>query len=395
MANHNQKLEDLYSKLSIEDEDEGGIVVGADEEIVRKSTDEFPLVGRFLTEKNINFNAMQNVLAYLWRPKYGLEVHDLGEQRYAFVFYHILDIRKVLEGGPWSFEHNLLVLQQYSEGDDPLSVALEESDIWIQVYDLPKGFASENVLKSVGNYIGKFVKSDPNNFKSSWKSFLRIRVTLQVCKPLKRRMKIKREGGNWGWINFKYERLSTYCFVCGMLGHADRDCAVVYANPEKEVERAYGPWLRAPTRNAQVNTGAKWLRNSGSEGSSSLEYGGSSVFRSAARRDDLGPDFVEVDGVVREKSGVQSGIMVTSRNQGDREEFEIQNTDNDAGMDDVVVELKRKRMKGNTDGSNGPSHMIMDGPVDNTVVIYDSTKLEDNSKNLLGAGSVDQARLAQ
>lgn len=58
MANHNQKLEDLYSKLSIEDEDEGGIVVGADEEIVRKSTDEFPLVGRFLTEKNINFNAM-------------------------------------------------------------------------------------------------------------------------------------------------------------------------------------------------------------------------------------------------------------------------------------------------------------------------------------------------
>lgn len=65
MANHNQKLEDLYSKLSIEDEDEGGIVLGADEEIVRKSTDEFPLVGRFLTEKNINFNAMQNVLASL------------------------------------------------------------------------------------------------------------------------------------------------------------------------------------------------------------------------------------------------------------------------------------------------------------------------------------------
>lgn len=41
-------------------------------------------------------------------------------------------------------------------------------------------------------------------------------------------------------------------------------------------------------------------------------------------------------------------------------------------------------MKGNTDGSNGPSHMIMDGPVDNTVVIYDSTKLEDNPKTCVG-----------
>lgn len=154
--------------------------------------------------------------------KAGLEVHDLGEQRYAFIFYHILDVKKVLEGGPWSFEHNLLVFQQYSEGDDPLSVTLEESDIWIQVYDLPKGFTSENVLKSVGNYIGKFVKSDSNNFNSSWKPFLRIRVTIQVSKPLKRCMKIKMEGGNWSWINFKYERLSTYCFVCGILGHSDK-----------------------------------------------------------------------------------------------------------------------------------------------------------------------------
>lgn len=39
------------------------------------------LVGRFLTEKNINFNAMQNVMASLWRPKEGMEVHDLGNFR--------------------------------------------------------------------------------------------------------------------------------------------------------------------------------------------------------------------------------------------------------------------------------------------------------------------------
>lgn len=47
------------------------------------------------------------------------------------------------------------------------------------------------------------------------------------------------------------------------------------------------------------------------------------------------------------------------------------------------------------DGSNGPSLMIMDGPVDSSVVTYDPTQLEANSKNLLGAGSVDQARRVQ
>lgn len=75
-------------------------------------------------------------------------------------------------------------------------------------------------------------------------------------------MKIKREGNNWSWINFKYERLSTFCFVCDLLGHSERDCEVVYANPEKVIDRAYGIWLRAPSKNIKnQNMGAKWLRN--------------------------------------------------------------------------------------------------------------------------------------
>ena len=75
-------------------------------------------------------------------------------------------------------------------------------------------------------------------------------------------MKIKREGDNWSWINFKYEHLGTFCFVCGILGHSERDCNIVYRNTDKVIEKAYGVWLRAPSKNAaKMNTGAKWLRN--------------------------------------------------------------------------------------------------------------------------------------
>lgn len=38
--------------------------------------------------------------------------------------------------------------------------------------------------------------------------------------------------------------------MCGLLGHSERDYNLVYANHEKEITRAYGVWLRAPTRNA-------------------------------------------------------------------------------------------------------------------------------------------------
>lgn len=42
--------------------------------------------GRFITDKNINFQAMKNLLASLWRPKEGMEIHDIVGYRFSFVF---------------------------------------------------------------------------------------------------------------------------------------------------------------------------------------------------------------------------------------------------------------------------------------------------------------------
>lgn len=124
-----------------------------------------------------------------------MEIHDLGGQRYSFVFFHVLDRLKVLEGGPWTFEQSLLVYHCLLEGEDPFAVKLNTMDIWLQIYDLPRGLISENILQSIGDYVGKFIKSDPTNMNGGWKMFLRIRITMDLEKPLKRRMKVKRNGG--------------------------------------------------------------------------------------------------------------------------------------------------------------------------------------------------------
>lgn len=191
-----------------------GVVIGTEE--IQANKENFVVVGKFLTEKNINFNAMQNVLASLWRPKEGMEIHDIEGNRFSFVFYHVMDLQKMVEGGPWSFEQNMLVYNTIAGMTDPHTVPLEEVEIWVQLYDIPTGFLSEKILQSVGNYIGKFVKSDPSNLDGRWKAY--VHVKMNVMKPIKRRIKLKREGGEWSWVTFKYEHLSTFCFVCGMLG---------------------------------------------------------------------------------------------------------------------------------------------------------------------------------
>lgn len=111
-------MEELYANLSIEEEEEEN-----------REEENVMLVGKFMTERNINFQAMQNLLASLWRPKDGMEIHDPGRYCYSFVFYHIMDLRKVIEGRPWSFEQNMLVYKQIEELEDPHLVQLNEMDI--------------------------------------------------------------------------------------------------------------------------------------------------------------------------------------------------------------------------------------------------------------------------
>lgn len=211
----------------------------------------------------------------------------------------------------------MLVYHHLLEGEDPHSIKLNLVDIWLQIYDLPQGLVSENIFRSIGDYVGMFVKAYPANFNGGWKMYSGIRVTMNLEKPWKKRTKIKR-GGDWSWINFKYERLSVLCFICGMLGHRERDCGIAYANPDKEITRAYGVWLRAPTKNNKTaNIRAKWLRNGG-DGSKFWDEGNSQVKQSATvhGRDKAEARFMEVDGKITEIPGKVMGIKVVPRNQG-------------------------------------------------------------------------------
>lgn len=239
----------------------------------------------------------------------------MGGYRYSFVFFHILDLQKVIEGGPWTFEQSLLVYHRLQPNEDPHLVPLNSMDIWLQVYDVPKGLVLDKVLQSIGNYVGNFVKTDPMNTKEPWRLYVRVRVTMDVTKPLKRRMKIKREGGVWNWVNFKYERLSLFCFVCGRMGHSDRDCEVVYVNPNKEIDRAYGVWLRAPGKNVKNQVQAsRWLRNGRDGGQAwGLHERQKMASTTAYGSQRAEAQFMETEDGISEISGKEKGICVVKK----------------------------------------------------------------------------------
>ncbi|VFQ67012.1 unnamed protein product [Cuscuta campestris] len=171
------------------------------------------------------------------------------------------ELERVLDMCPWTFNNQALILDRLKGYNDPRDVPLHLMFIWVQVHGLKRGFFSEQVAQRLGNEIGEFMESDPKNYSNPWATYLRIRVELDVRKPLRKGTKMKREGEDWFHVSFAYERLPTFCFVCGCLGHGEKFCPIVSRNWGKDVARQYGPELRALSKRSTTGIGSKWLRD--------------------------------------------------------------------------------------------------------------------------------------
>ena len=211
-------------------------------------TFELSLVGRFLTDHSINLNFMRDRLSHLWRPRKGVCISELANQRYIFKFFHVVDLKRVLAGGPWTYDNHLLILRWIQPGEYPNQIPLNSIDIWVQIFGLPSSCMSESVGNQLGNYIGSFLEYDTSNNGGSLKEYMRLRVSMDVRPPLKRGKRLRTPNGDEFFVSFKYERLRLFCFICGCLGHSDRFCPQLFNIPEEEITRGWGVWLKASVR---------------------------------------------------------------------------------------------------------------------------------------------------
>ena len=170
------RLENI--SLSVDEEEE--LVLDTGEDGSTTQSFDLCLIGRFLTDRMINFNAMKHRLANVWRPEKGICIKEINKQLFLFQFFHIVDLKRVLEGGPWTFDNHLLILHHLKQGAIPTAIPLFHVLFWIQVYDILVGFMSLNVGKQLDNFIGKFVDYDINNNAGLWRNFMCIRVLLDV-----------------------------------------------------------------------------------------------------------------------------------------------------------------------------------------------------------------------
>ncbi|XVF44778.1 hypothetical protein PTKIN_Ptkin02bG0151200 [Pterospermum kingtungense] len=226
-------MKDLMEGLSMSRDEDGDLDLLVDDNEARQQFERFALclVGRLLTDRTVNFNSIQNRMADVWRPRKGVTVKDIGDGLFLFQFNHMVDLRRVSDGGPWSFDNHMLVLHHLQPEQSPA--------------EIPSFFY------------------DINNNSSVWREYMRIRVTIDVRLRLVRYKNIKKRDGSQGKVYFKYERLNTFCFVCSLLGHSKRFCSKQF-EVDGSVVRNWDISLRVPNYRSVGQLRSRWLRPDGS-----------------------------------------------------------------------------------------------------------------------------------
>ncbi|RYQ85825.1 hypothetical protein Ahy_B10g105443 [Arachis hypogaea] len=99
----------------------------------------------------------------------------------------------------------------------------------------------------VGEAIGRVIESDLFVIRGKEERLLKIKVMLDITKPLKKSLKIACNNQKILEVNLKYEQIGNFYYYCGFVRHEIRNCQqnledTVAGQVKKE---QWGPWLRA------------------------------------------------------------------------------------------------------------------------------------------------------
>ncbi|KAL7208364.1 hypothetical protein ACSBR1_030171 [Camellia fascicularis] len=171
------------------------------------------LVGKILTPKSLNRTAVSNILLGAWKTRASVSISPWTDKVFLFQFAEAQDWRKVLSEAPWSVMGQSLgsstSSDRVSDGGDRVSVV-------------------------------------PLLGSSPW-NFLRLRVEVDVTKPLLQGFNLHRRGSKDQGegdiiVRYKFEKLPEFCYDCGRIGHDNVTCTFLTREEGKDFE--YGPEMR-------------------------------------------------------------------------------------------------------------------------------------------------------
>ncbi|KAL4386622.1 hypothetical protein GQ457_09G020910 [Hibiscus cannabinus] len=277
------------------------------------------LVGSVISTKSVNGDSVCRIFRSVSKSKNVSEILELRPN-----FFLIKPIEKaaremILNRRPWTVHDDLFSIEPYKPEWRTVDFSFTSMVIWVRVYQLPLRAMNGAMGLQLGGIIGTTIGVDHRVEGGNLGEFLRIRVSIDITKPLHRSVMLGNgQGQKSSPCPLKYERLPRFCYFCGLLGHDLASCSTKPTVLDIR-KLQYGSWLRVSVQKPMVGprrkqgieyfaTNGEAAENDGAPADTTPPPAGSGPSAGATNTEDDGGLPKTTVAVVGESSGTGSGL---------------------------------------------------------------------------------------
>jgi hypothetical protein len=257
------EISDMWGKFSLKEEESVGVSLDAPDIVPLVNRGRSCVVGKMVADRIVPKEYYKAPLLRVWKPMGSVVFNVIGENLFIAEFEYEWDKTRIMEGRPWLFDGNLVSLKEFDGFTPPTKMCFDQASFWVRMYNLPLACMGKSSGNKIGSSVGDVEEVDVLDEDAGWGEYLRVKISLDLTKPLVRGRMLHLEGRS-SWVAFKYEKLPKFCYTCGIIKHSRLGCAQQgsRAKAGEGEEQQYGPWLRVPFPPRRSKGGG----NSGMEG---------------------------------------------------------------------------------------------------------------------------------
>ncbi|XP_039144885.1 uncharacterized protein LOC120282194 [Dioscorea cayenensis subsp. rotundata] len=180
------------------------------------------LIGKFFG-KPPSFDQVKSILLKKWENLGEIQISDLPN---GFLLIRCPDqivLQCLLSDGPWTINGIILQLTPWRPFFEPAFTKLTSAAVWVQLHNLPIEFWSGDTIETITSHLGNLLKIDDLTLSLTRTKYARVCIEVDLSKPLNKGFWLG-DDLNRIFVIILYERLPTFCYSCGVIGHGSSNC---------------------------------------------------------------------------------------------------------------------------------------------------------------------------
>ncbi|KAK7855039.1 hypothetical protein CFP56_029770 [Quercus suber] len=190
------------------------------------------LIGKFLTCRPFNRKVTITTLKRAWGLEEGVQMIEVGTNLFQLKFKTEFEMDRMLKGGPWSFDNQVLLLVRWKARMRADNVRFDSISLWVQIWGTPFDLVSPKIVETVGSRIGSVVEVEKKQKIEGQSYFMKVKVAIPLAKLISRKA---------FWLG-RTARVTRLCSnMCVFL------CSAIFVGTknEGEVICQYEDWMKA------------------------------------------------------------------------------------------------------------------------------------------------------